>query len=937
MEYCTVNMENKMVKKLRILTLICLVLLITVKGELVCDTNVAPTSCTVSSDKDIQAIPSNVTNLHVKIQAGNSVVLENGVFPSLLYCTKLTIDLRYEHEIKDGAFRELTQLTTLILTNSDIYRPHNPKTLYSGSMEGLSQLTWFEAVDVGLKIVQDQALKHLVKLAYLNWSVNDLNSLDANTFQNNTLLNMLNLNSNNLTTLPSGLFHELSSLLSLDLSNNRMTALPTQAFYGASKLSELDLSLNQLTHFSADTFVGLDTLITLKINNNKVQSISSGNFKGLNKVESLDLSFNSIDSIEDGSFSDLGKLQYIELYNNTLTIITSGTFSGLHSLIYMDIYNNNIKIIEEMAFKDSADLTGLHLHNNNLVQVQKTTFSNLHNIIVLTLHENSLESLPEGVFDDLTSLKLLDMSFNPWACTACDLVWFWPWMQNQIQKNSFQLSQWQNTLCQSPASEAGTHLVQYLNESYYPCFPTTLDPTTTESPPMTTEQLTTTPEPTSTTKGVVKTEAVIVDITEVSTTSIINVTDIVIITGVGDLSNSLKAGIIAACILIALVIIAATVLGIYCRHKKYAFWVPEQPPKPKDAEQAAQIRREKISVNARQKHGSFYQDPETGDITHMMLNSDARKKIRESIQENQYTFNNADMDTIFADSNANKVVAPEDITDQPKETGINNITDDDKIAKYIVESENDKDDKTSVASSTDSVFENRHVCNSMSNHDKKLVTNPAGGDLPSENKGIENFAYESSGSEKTSLNEDVRVIKVAQADTSFSEKNTDQPGMVQNQLGMEYDQHSMEMSDAIKSAPNLSMHSDLNCHTDQQGASSDTEVDYVPEVDTTDIMAEVDAAMKRHSSIISDSDLHFDSMDQSEHPDIHNKSNITNELSHQYDIDKGVTENHHSSEQSDSDKHLNYQDPSTYSGSSTDDIASSEDLEHFNSVMHIHV
>ncbi|XP_071494887.1 peroxidasin homolog [Diadema antillarum] len=128
------------------------------------------------------------------------------------------LDLRFNqiNEIPAGSFRNLPNVSTLLLNNNNIRRIHR------GAFSGLRHLK------------------------YLYLYKNKISEIDARAFDGLNNLEQLYLYSNQLKKVPPGTFSNLPSLERLFLNNNNMSILEPGTFYGLESLKRLRLDSNQL-------------------------------------------------------------------------------------------------------------------------------------------------------------------------------------------------------------------------------------------------------------------------------------------------------------------------------------------------------------------------------------------------------------------------------------------------------------------------------------------------------------------------------------------------------------------------------------------------------------------------------------------------------------------------------------------------------------------
>lgn len=218
-------------------------------------------------------------------------------------------------EIKEGAFKNLRDLHTLILVNNKISK------------------------------ISPEAFKPLVKLERLYLSKNQLKELPEKMPRT---LQELRLHENQITKLQKSMFSGLNRLFVIELGGNPLknSGIENGAFQGMKSLSYIRISDTNITAIPQ----GLpDSLTELHLDGNKITKVDARSLKGLINLFKLGLSFNSITVVENGSLANVPHLRELHLNNNKLLRVPAGLAAHKYvQVVYL--HNNNISAIGQNDF-----------------------------------------------------------------------------------------------------------------------------------------------------------------------------------------------------------------------------------------------------------------------------------------------------------------------------------------------------------------------------------------------------------------------------------------------------------------------------------------------------------------------------------------------------------------------------------------------------------
>lgn len=187
--------------------------------------------------------------------------------------------------------------------------------------------------------------------------------------------------------LPDGLQHNVQSL---NLSHNRLHNLDGQ-LTEYTHLRSLDLSHNRLSHLPASL---PRSLWQLHASSNRLRLLDKNDTVHQWNLRVLDLSNN--------------KLERAVFINNTLI-----------NLCTLNLSHNQFWTLPTNM---PRHLKTVDLSHNLLVNVLPGSLDQLARVTHLYLQANRFSTLPSGVLDKLTSLSVISLGNNPWACHLYDDV-----------------------------------------------------------------------------------------------------------------------------------------------------------------------------------------------------------------------------------------------------------------------------------------------------------------------------------------------------------------------------------------------------------------------------------------------------------------------------------------------------------------------------------
>lgn len=218
-------------------------------------------------------------------------------------------------EIKDGDFKNLRHLHTLILVNNKISK------------------------------ISPAAFKPLVKLERLYLSKNKLQELPENMPNS---LRELRAHENEITKLQKSALSQLNKTIVIELGTNplKSSGIESGAFQDMSKLSYLRIADTNITTIPK----GLPSSLTeLHLDGNKITKVGASDLKGLINLAKLGLSFNSISVVDNGTLANVPHLRELHLDNNKLIRVPGG-LADHKFLQVIYLHNNNITSVGRYDF-----------------------------------------------------------------------------------------------------------------------------------------------------------------------------------------------------------------------------------------------------------------------------------------------------------------------------------------------------------------------------------------------------------------------------------------------------------------------------------------------------------------------------------------------------------------------------------------------------------
>ncbi|XP_031719159.1 toll-like receptor 3 isoform X1 [Anarrhichthys ocellatus] len=402
------------------------------------------------------------------------VTLTNTTFTGLQKTNLTFLDLSRNEMVKieEGAFKGLSRLQTLILTDNNIR--HLTKDTFQG-LKSLKRLQLTKALvkshttpfiddfsfqplsDLESLILQRTAVHEITEHTFtglkslqeldMSWSsYTSLRNITNKTFVSlaGSPLRKLNLAGTAIAQINPGSFSVLRNLTTLLLDFNFIKqTLTGKEFEGLGQVEEMYMSNNQQTvNLSPTSFVNVPNLRVLTLGRSlKAEAVNMdpSPFSPLPNLTVLDLSNNNIANMRENMLEGLVNLKVLKLQHNNLARLWKSAdlggpalfLKGAQRLMTLQMDSNGLDEIPAEALRGLSNLREISLANNLLNSLKNSIFDDLSSLRVLNLQKNLLTAVRPGVFKTpMSNLSLLLMDKNPFDCTCESILWFVTWLND---------------------------------------------------------------------------------------------------------------------------------------------------------------------------------------------------------------------------------------------------------------------------------------------------------------------------------------------------------------------------------------------------------------------------------------------------------------------------------------------------------------------------
>lgn len=365
-----------------------------------------PYGCSSCSDGRLQCPGAGLTELPTPIPEDTFTIdlTQNNIeslnrLPNLPDVQSFRMSLNKLQVIKGGDFEQMVSLVSLDLSMNSISK------VYKHGFRGLANLKSISLNGNQIKEI-GQIFSNTPALNSLRLGNNDIEKIEEENFETNTMIKMLDLSNNKITSIHGNTFKNMDMLRYLIVSNNPITTV-SDLIFSSTMLSLADFSNCQLESVPGTMPPSLNDF---RLGINKITKIHVDDFSNITSLSLLTLNDNKISFIEHRSFEKLEDLKELWLSRNDMVYIPRGLPKGLTKLF---IDNNQVVELEPMLFKEGSKLKVLTLESNKVRKVHQDSLIYTNELEKLNLQGNEISLIDVGTFTNLPHLQMLTLTQNP--------------------------------------------------------------------------------------------------------------------------------------------------------------------------------------------------------------------------------------------------------------------------------------------------------------------------------------------------------------------------------------------------------------------------------------------------------------------------------------------------------------------------------------------
>lgn len=387
-----------------------------------------PYGCSSCSGGRLQCPGAGLTELPTPIPEDtftidltqNNIETLNGL-PNLPEVQSFRMSLNQLGVIKGGDFEQMSSLVSLDLSMNSISK------VYKHGFRGLVNL---KSISLNGNQIKElgQIFHNTPALNSLHLGNNDIEKIEEENFEKNTMIKMLDLSNNKITSIHGNTFKNMDMLRYLIVSNNPITTLSDLMFSSTMlsladfsncklesvpgtmppSLNDFRLGINNISQIHVDDFSNITSLSLLTLNDNKISFIEHRSFEKLEELKELWLSRNDMVYIPRGLPKGLTKL-FID--NNQVVELEPMLFNEGSKLKVLTLEGNRVRKVHQDSLKYTNELEKLNLQGNEISLIDVGTFTNLPHLQMLTLTRNPIQVFEKGAFAGLDSLTDISLSY----------------------------------------------------------------------------------------------------------------------------------------------------------------------------------------------------------------------------------------------------------------------------------------------------------------------------------------------------------------------------------------------------------------------------------------------------------------------------------------------------------------------------------------------
>lgn len=171
-----------------------------------------------------------------------------------------------------------------------------------------------------LSIICKDLFRTLKHVTYLSFAENQINKIQAGSFDNVPYVFYIQLRDNELERIEYGIFRNLEQLNEILLDNNEISLIEDEAFSNLPDLEEVNLYSNNISTISNKWFVNCPKLKIIDLSFNKIKTIPILAFKEMSSYSyaKIILASNEIEKIETGAFANFQRIGRLQLRDNKI-------------------------------------------------------------------------------------------------------------------------------------------------------------------------------------------------------------------------------------------------------------------------------------------------------------------------------------------------------------------------------------------------------------------------------------------------------------------------------------------------------------------------------------------------------------------------------------------------------------------------------------------